>query len=120
MADEFLAIDKDAVKRKMQLSEVELIDIPRKYSRQNLPLDKRIRAIKVDNKLTPFLCCNACKSVHHWYKLDEEKSRWINMSGIKGLKNHLSNMCPKVKEVPIQRTDGNIKNLLQSMAKGTQ
>ena len=111
MAHSFTDIDKASVKRKLDNQEAELVEVPAKFTRK-MEVDERIRAIEIDGEITPFLACNLCKSIYIWFKHDHSKNSWVNQSGLKSLKHHLTYSCTKLEPKEVQSKD--IRNIMQA------
>ena len=78
---DFKDIDRSTLKRKLENQDANLVEVPKKFTRQ-LEVDERIRAIKVDGAIVPYLACDLCKGIFTWFKLDSKKNSWISQSGL--------------------------------------
>ena len=86
---------------------MKLVDLPRSLTKQSL--DKRIRAVEIDGKIAPYLVCEGCDFVQVWYKYELAKKSWVNQSGLKAIRNHLT-LCKKSES----SVSMNVKKMIQS------
>ena len=105
---DLLDIDKASLKQKLITKDgVKLIHPPASMTKQTV--DNRIRAIEIDGKVAPYLLCEVCDSIQVWYRIDAMKKQWVNMSGMKAMKNHLIT-CGK----SVSGKSMDVKKMLQS------
>jgi len=129
---EFIDISKEELESKVRSKSKNILfgDVPAKFARQEI--DKRIRAIYIiqtetgdstptvsgdgavaeSRKLAPYLCCGQCYSLQLWYKFVSNK--WVNQSGVKGLKTHLDHHCKTNKRPATVSQNHDLKKMLEA------
>ena len=109
---DFLRLDKDTLKRKMMEDSCDMIQVPAKYAKKEVHPDIKAVYVKEDQKLAPYLCCDRCKALILWFKVDEN-AKATNVSGIKDATKHVTSMCPNREH----KGQMNIKSMLVAKAK---